>query len=149
MIPSFKDKLKRIEGDIYTLSNECISVNDVYLSIQASKHHYCTPTVDYNDPKLYKEYEMAIVSENAGYVTPECLSLLNIPNNFIEKINEHFDGAGIYPRIPSEVIQQLYLMLLITNETEDEKILALLQDESSIELAYLLTFKINNNNNGN
>ena len=87
------------EGDGF-VAYDSIRINDeIALSVQGSKYHYCHPreTIDIDK---YKKLELAI----SGFV-----SVADVTDNelLIRKFDEYYDGM-IHAYVPVELIEELY-----------------------------------------
>lgn len=85
-----------------------IMINEqIYLSIQASCHHYCSPRKTLANLKDYVAMELAILKDGEFVSAKEVIA--NIP--LIKQLDDYFEGM-VYPYVPVELIEQLYQELI-------------------------------------
>jgi hypothetical protein len=79
---------------------------NLWLSIQASYAHYCTPRETILDLEGYSHWEIALFDKDnfvsVTSVLPEFLSLA--------EIELYFEGQ-VYPYVPKDLVEELYLAL--------------------------------------
>jgi hypothetical protein len=80
---------------------------NLWLSIQASYAHYCTPRTTYRDDlEIYTHWEFALFDKDefrsVAEVLPEFAAL--------DEIQFYFDGS-VYSYVPKDLVEQLYLAL--------------------------------------
>lgn len=94
--------------------------NDIYLSIQASRYHYCTPKELLETLGQYEEVELAIINEGNDYslVYP---SKLGLP----KELDEHFeisDSSSVAAYVPWPMVRRIMFELLKLGLEADQNI---------------------------
>ena len=86
----------------------------LYLSIQASRDHYCLPKEDGLKPFQYSKFELAILNQQQRRMSPWSSTLVKSFPKF-DKLCELADDIGgpvTFGWVPAELIQELYHHLL-------------------------------------
>lgn len=81
--------------------------NNKYFSIQASWGHYCTPRSTLLDLEEYTHWEVAFFEEGGSFLPIESI-LPNFPS--LAEIEHYFEGS-VYPYVPKDLVEELYLAL--------------------------------------
>lgn len=84
---------------------ECIEIGIYKLSIQASRHHYCTPQKLLTDLYEYEEMEVGIFTGDEWCNLEEDIFFDTWENR--ENFLKHYDGM-VASYVPIEIIQSLY-----------------------------------------
>lgn len=85
---------------------EPIQIGDVYISIQASYGHYCSPRKTLENLNDYTSMEVALIRDDHFVSISEV-----IDEQFLsDKLSEHFEGT-VYSYVPVELIEEVYLYL--------------------------------------
>jgi hypothetical protein len=77
--------------------------NNLWISIQASYGHYCSPRKTLKNLKEYTSMEFALMDTDRNFL--DVKEVLPDYSNLFE-INEYFDG-GVYAYVPVELINDL------------------------------------------
>lgn len=80
--------------------------NDLWLSIQASYAHYSRPRETFNNLENYTHWEMALFTKE------EFISVSQVAPDFdsLAELELYFEGS-VYPYVPKDLIEELYLYL--------------------------------------
>jgi hypothetical protein len=91
---------------------EAVKINDeLYISIQASYGHYCSPRKTLLDITQYTEMEMAFVGKEGLMAIDKVDPLYSRLGLLVDKLDEYFDGSSVYAYVPVELINEIYLAL--------------------------------------
>jgi hypothetical protein len=91
---------------------EAVKINDnLYISIQASYGHYCSPRKTLLDITQYTEMEMAFVGKEGLMAIDRVDPLYSKLGLLADKLDEYFDGSSVYAYVPVELINEIYLAL--------------------------------------
>jgi hypothetical protein len=97
----------RAYGDNKYRQFEPIRLNsNLWLSIQASYAHYCTPRATIDDLEVYTHWEIAMFNKD------EFQSVTDVLPKFpaLAEIEEYFEGS-VYPYVPKDLVEELYIAL--------------------------------------
>jgi hypothetical protein len=86
---------------------EPIRINsNLWFSVQASYAHYCTPRETLADLEDYSHWEIALFDKD------EFISAAQIVPNFksLAELQLYFEGQ-VYPYVPKDLVEELYLAL--------------------------------------
>lgn len=114
MCKFIKDLVEKDFGERMNLHNleyrqfEPIRINpNLWLSIQASYAHYCTPRTTYReDLEIYSHWELALFDKD------EFRSVDTVLPSFpaLAELQLYFEGQ-VYPYVPKDLVEELYLAL--------------------------------------
>jgi hypothetical protein len=111
---TFVDKLVRVHEfmfDMFERLQFLIDNEDVFLSVQASAYHYCSPRDSMPAAKYYDEFEVAVIVGDAWATThsghlPDVLALLGPYADAV------CGDTQVFCRVPKDVVQKVYELLL-------------------------------------
>jgi hypothetical protein len=97
----------RSYGDSKYRQFEPIRINsNLWLSIQASYAHYCSPRATIDDLEGYSHWELALFDKDefkpVTTVLPDFAALA--------ELELYFEGS-VYPYVPKDLVEELYLAL--------------------------------------
>jgi len=91
---------------------EAVKINDeLYMSIQASYGHYCSPRKTLLDITQYTEMEMAFVGKEGLMSIDKVEPYYSKLGLLVRELEEYFDGCSVYAYVPVELINEIYLSL--------------------------------------
>lgn len=97
---------ERVDFGSYLRQFEPIQVReDVWLSIQASYAHYCTPRTTYEDLTIYSHWEIALFN------TDDFIRVTDVLPEFRSLAEIELYEAQVYAYVPVDLVEELYLAL--------------------------------------
>ena len=89
--------------------NPLIKLTKFNISIQASKHHYCTPRKDLDDMNDYTHVEIALFTKNNDWINPHTSPLLiDFPR--LEELLANYENSNttsVGYNIPADLVHEL------------------------------------------
>jgi ABC-type phosphate/phosphonate transport system substrate-binding protein len=118
---TFVDKLVRLNAYTFERLQFSIDNEDVFLSVQASAYHYCSPRATLAAAQ-YDEFEVAVIVGDSWATT----TTGHLPDVF-ELLGPYADSpcgpSQVFCRVPKDVVQKVYELLSKKETPMNEQLL--------------------------